>query len=82
MARDLDVSCELVARRLDDYLDRELDDDFLHAIRAHIQVCEACAQSTAFEEHVLSGLKEQLRRVAPPPALVESVRAIVRTEQR
>jgi anti-sigma factor (TIGR02949 family) len=80
MTRDLDVSCEVVARRLDDYLDRELDDDVLDAIRAHLQVCEACAQRTVFEEHVLSGLKEQLRRTSPPPALVASVRAILRTE--
>jgi anti-sigma factor (TIGR02949 family) len=81
MTEDSDMSCSEVARRLYDYLDRELDQPVIDAIRAHLRVCEECAQGTEFEQQMLLGLKRHLRQVAAPPALVGRVRAILRAEQ-
>lgn len=58
--------CGEVFRRLDDYLDRELPEGELEAIRAHLRGCAGCAAEFRFESGWLRGVRAKLRRLARP----------------
>lgn len=81
MKNDRDVSCRAVMKQLYDYLDGELEPQALDAIQAHLASCESCAEGTAFEAHVLSGLKVHLRRVTAPAELRARVDSILKAWQ-
>ena len=44
------MSCELVGRDLDAYLDRELDAESSAALREHVMACAACRRQLAQRE--------------------------------
>ena len=44
------MSCELVERDLDAYLDRELDSEASAALRDHVRTCAACRRQLAKRE--------------------------------
>jgi anti-sigma factor RsiW len=46
------MSCELVERDLDAYLDRELDAKASAAVREHVSTCVACRRQLAQRETV------------------------------
>ncbi len=73
MARITRYSCEETFRRMDDFLDRELSAAEVALVREHLAVCEECAHEYAFERSVLDSLRDRLRRVAVPSALVQRV---------
>jgi anti-sigma factor (TIGR02949 family) len=62
-------TCEEVFRRMDEYLDRELAPNEVALVRAHLEICAACAAEYTFEESVLATLKAKLRRTAVPAEL-------------
>jgi mycothiol system anti-sigma-R factor len=66
-------TCEETFRRLDDYLDRELDAAELRLVREHLESCALCASEFTFEETLLSGIRAKLRRITLPPGLRERV---------
>lgn len=66
-------SCEEVFRRMDEYIDRELAQGELAFVRAHLETCVACAGEYAFEESVLTTVKEKLRRVSLPDELRQRI---------
>jgi anti-sigma factor (TIGR02949 family) len=67
-------TCEEAFSRLDDYLDRELTEEEMQRVQAHMQVCAFCAAEFAFEADVLDGVRAKLRRISAPPDLLERVR--------
>ena len=67
-------TCEELFRRLDDFLDRELDPHEMKRVREHLEVCTVCAGEYAFEESVLRNVREKLRRISAPPDLLEKIR--------
>jgi anti-sigma factor (TIGR02949 family) len=66
-------TCEEVFRRIDEFLDRELRPGEIGLVRAHLETCAACASEYAFEESVLIGVREKLRRVAVPSELHDRI---------
>ena len=54
---------------MDEYLDRELAQDEVTRVHAHLETCVACAGEYAFDEGVLATVKAKLRRVAVPDEL-------------
>lgn len=67
------LTCEEVFRRLDDFLDRELNGDEMARVREHLETCETCAREYAFEEKVLVDLRAKLSRVAAPEDLLAKI---------
>lgn len=59
-------TCAEALSRLDDYLDRELEDAELDGIRQHLEVCEVCAREFRFEASVLREVRAKLTRIALP----------------
>ena len=76
------LTCEEVFRRLDDYLDRELTPAEIQRVREHLATCEVCTKEFQFEERILTGLKDRLRRITAPPDLMEKIsRALARAKE-
>jgi len=66
-------TCEDAFRRIDDFLDRELNALETERIREHLEICAACASEFSFERSVLEGVRTKLRRVAAPPDLLARI---------
>ena len=70
-------TCEELFRRLDDYLDRELDSRESELVREHLETCAVCAAEYAFEESVLRNVRDKLRHITAPPDLMAKVRRAI-----
>ncbi|HKE19913.1 MAG TPA: zf-HC2 domain-containing protein [Kofleriaceae bacterium] len=66
-------TCEDTARRLDDYLDRELDQADMQLVREHLERCAACAQEFRFEGSVIDNVKRKLRQIDLPEDLTTRI---------
>ena len=71
-------SCEEAFRRLDCYVDRELNASEIDAVKAHLEKCQECAEEFNFEERVLEEIRRKINRVAIPPGLRDRVFARLR----
>ncbi len=60
------LTCEEALRRLDDYLDRELNAEEMAQVRAHLEVCAACAREFEFEGNALRAVRIKLRQIEMP----------------
>jgi anti-sigma factor (TIGR02949 family) len=67
------LSCEETFRRLDDYLDRRLDEAERTEVELHLATCEVCAREYRFEARVIAEVKGKLGRVDVPAGLAERV---------
>ena len=63
------LTCEETFRRLDDYVDRELEPAEMQIVRRHLETCAVCAREYDFETSVLHHLRAKLRRIAVPEDL-------------
>lgn len=61
-----DIECAAAMRQLFDYLDGELTEERMQAIRAHLDGCRRCHPHYDFQQVVLSALSS-LREVRPAP---------------
>ena len=68
-------TCEDTFHRLDDYLDRALSSDELRMVRAHLDLCEACAREYRFEASLLDQIRAKLQRIAMPEDLRSRIHA-------
>jgi anti-sigma factor (TIGR02949 family) len=64
------LTCEEVFRRLDDYLDRELDPGEVPQVEQHLAECDMCAREYRFEASVLAGIRRKVQRIQLPPDLM------------
>lgn len=76
------TTCEDFFRRLDDFVDRELDPEEMRQIRAHLEVCAQCASEYRFEDSLLRGLRQKLRRIDVPADLRRKISKIVERESK
>jgi mycothiol system anti-sigma-R factor len=67
------LSCLEVFERLEDYLDRELNDAEMEKVRSHLADCSICASEYAFEGSLLTELREKLSRLTTPADLIARV---------
>jgi anti-sigma factor (TIGR02949 family) len=67
------TNCEEAFRRLDDFLDRQLNPDEMQVIEEHLEVCAWCAREFNFEASVLHGVKRKLRNLAAPADLLSRI---------
>ena len=74
------VTCREVMEQLWDYLDRELPPERMQAFADHLAACARCYPQYQFEFAFLGALARQRRRLpGPSDALVQRLRAVVRT---
>lgn len=77
MSRVDRLTCEELFRRLDDYLDRELDENEMRMVREHLETCAVCTAEYAFEDSVLRNVREKLRRIQAPPDLLRKISRMI-----
>jgi anti-sigma factor (TIGR02949 family) len=67
------TACEETFRRLDDYLDRQLTDQEMGLVEAHLQQCAMCSRGFVFEAGIIDSVRGKLRRVSVPGGLLERI---------
>lgn len=67
------LNCSEAARHLDDYLDRELGEQDLAAVEAHLAACEHCTGHFDLEREVVERIRARLRQLKAPPGLLERI---------
>lgn len=72
--------CEELFRRLEDYVDRELDVDENALVEAHLAECEACAAEYEFEARFVAEVRKKLRQVRTPSDLLKRISQALRAE--
>jgi len=70
-------TCEDVFRRLDAYMDRELNADDVRLLEQHLETCATCAAEHKFESRLLAGLKQKVRRIAVPSNLMDKISRLI-----
>jgi len=74
MSEHLDrMTCEEAFRRLDDFLDHELNPEEMRLVQEHLDVCAQCTREFNFELSVLTGVRSKLSRIAAPPNLLSRI---------
>ena len=66
-------SCREAARRLDDYVDRELDPKEQRLVEAHLEECAQCASEYRFEASLLRQVRDKVRRIDVPSDLMTKI---------
>lgn len=73
-------TCEEIFRRLDDYLDRELNAEEQELVRKHLDTCAVCAMEYRFESSTLRQLKDKIRRITVPSDLFKRISRALEAE--
>ena len=74
------IDCDGVMRQLWDYLDGELSDDKMEAIRSHVAMCSRCQPQMEFEQSFLQAVSRARREHSNPGGLSDRVRAALREQ--
>lgn len=74
------LDCDAVMRQLWDYLDGELTDERMMAIREHLALCARCYPQFEFERTFLETLGRARREHSDPERVRERVFAALRAE--
>lgn len=61
--------CEEIVHRLNDFLDRELQEGEMAIVREHLDACEVCANGVEFNGSVLHAIKAKLHDASLPEGL-------------
>lgn len=64
-------TCAELFRRLDDYIDKRLNEDEKHLVEIHLESCVRCAAEYKFDQQVIDLVREKLQKVDLPDGLVE-----------
>jgi anti-sigma factor (TIGR02949 family) len=72
-------SCDEAIKRLNDYLDSELNQAEREDIIKHLKICEPCLERFDFEKNLISALRERVRKSVAPLKLKERLSALMKT---
>jgi len=70
-------SCEEAVKRLNDYLDRELDSDEHADVVKHLHICKPCLERFTFEETLLISIKTKMQSRSAPNELKSRLSALI-----
>lgn len=74
------LDCDAVMRQLWDYLDGELTEDRMAALREHLALCGRCYPQLEFEQTFLETLARARREHTDPGRVRDRVMAALRAE--
>lgn len=75
--QDCSDGCAQALERLQSFLDGELPDTEVHAIRRHLDACYPCTSRASFEEQLRAIVRDGCIEQAPPE-LIERIRVRLR----
>ncbi|MDR3710870.1 MAG: zf-HC2 domain-containing protein [Capsulimonadaceae bacterium] len=62
-------SCEEAVKRLNDYLDHELNADERADVVKHLKICKPCLERFNFEQSLVITIKTKVKNLCAPPEL-------------
>jgi anti-sigma factor (TIGR02949 family) len=71
-------SCEEAIKRLNDYLDSELDPAERDDVIKHLKICEPCLERFHFEKSLIAAMKERVCRSVAPFKLKERLASLMK----
>lgn len=83
MTEPLDrMTCEEAFRRLDDFIDHQLNAEEMRLVQQHLGICAQCAREFNFEISVIKEVRLKLSRIAAPPDLLSRIVSSIPREDR
>ncbi len=70
--------CRRALELLADYLDREISEEELAFVEAHLSACGGCAERFEFEAKLIRVIKTKLRTVKAPEHLAAKIQEMLR----
>jgi anti-sigma factor (TIGR02949 family) len=71
-------SCEEAIKRLNDYLDSELNPAEKEDVMRHLKVCQPCLERFHFQKVLIISLREKMRHVIAPTTLKDKLSALMK----
>lgn len=72
-------SCEEAIKRLNEYLDHELDDEERLVVVRHLEICKPCLSRFTFEEKLIVSLRSKLCGMGAPQKLKDRLKGMLRS---
>lgn len=69
-------NCKEAVARLNQYLDRELNEDEQQVVKKHLEHCPPCLDLFRFEENVLTFIGDRCRETTAPASLRDKVQKL------
>lgn len=82
MKRPNEMSCQDVFRRLDDFVDRELDAAERRLVEEHLESCAECASEYDFEATLIDELRAKVSRLQVPERLRARIAARLEEDEQ
>ena len=76
------ITCTDCARALHPYIDRELTDEDVVQVRAHLDACRGCLHVFQFEESLRRLVRVRCREQCAPPSLRERITITLAAERQ
>ena len=70
-------SCEEAVRRLNEYLDHELDPRERADVVKHLAICKPCLERFSFEESLIISIKTKMQKLCAPTGLKSRLSALI-----
>lgn len=74
-------SCEEAVKRLNEYLDHELNSEERMVVLKHLELCRSCLAHFSFEQTLLISLREKLTVLSIPETLRAKLSLLLREEE-
>ena len=73
-------SCEEALNRLNDYLDRELNETERLVVMKHLEICKPCFSRFSFEQTLVISLRQKIVALEAPERVRKRLREILRNQ--
>jgi len=71
-------SCEEALKRLNEYLDHELNESERTVVIKHLEICKPCLSRFTFEQNLIVSIRQKLCGMAAPQPLKERLKGLLR----
>lgn len=71
-------SCEEAIKRLNEYLDHELNEEERTVVIKHLEICKPCFSRFTFEQNLIVSIRQKLCGLAAPQPLKEKLKSLLR----
>lgn len=73
-------SCEAAVKRLNEYLDQQLDEREKLVVLRHLEICRPCFRRFTFERTLVVSLRQKVSAMVIPPALQTKLHGLLRDQ--
>ncbi len=75
-------SCEEAVRRLNEYLDHEMNAEERTVVLRHLEICRSCLTRFSFEQTLVVSLRQKVLLLCAPPSLREKLRGLLHDQEQ